>query len=202
MEEVNTGKESKEAGESVRGWYNSFNSKNREHWEAEWDVRGTLVAESTDWKGSNQKKKKKSEIQLGLREKRGSLFQFLISMRSNLPHPLSLLLALLWRSRVLDLVCKFTKYDLATSQLHSSSPWDLPICRLSCSCRSPDSAGEGLYHHWLGWVWLTLSSGFLTPLGSHVSSHVFQRWFYQWEKKEASVGEMCCSFKWKVGGPI
>ena len=57
MEEVNTGKESKEAGESVRGWYNSFNSKNREHWEAEWDVRGTLVAELTDWKGSNQKKK-------------------------------------------------------------------------------------------------------------------------------------------------
>lgn len=72
MEEVNTDKESKETEESVRGCCNSFNKRNREHWEAEWGVRGMLaLAESTDWKWC--KPKREGVKLIWERDKRASL---------------------------------------------------------------------------------------------------------------------------------
>lgn len=109
-----------------------------------------MWAELTGWTWCKQKKKGCQKFSWEVRDKSVSFFQFLISMRSDLPHPLSLLPVPLLRNTIR--VGKVTKYNLATlSERHSFS---LEIC-LSASLRGYawrnfDSPGEGLQRCWDG----------------------------------------------------
>lgn len=143
-EEVNTEKESKETGESVRGCCSSFDNGNREHWEALWVVRGRPAAELTDrvwW----SPKMRASEIQLGKSGMRVLVFSSPSFPREVIHLALSQLYLLhSWEAEFLYLVAKCIKSNPANlSQLHSFS---LEICPSANG--APDSVGEELRHCW------------------------------------------------------